>query len=155
MPRHRDGAGRYADGSIEERFIPEPNSGCWLWTGATRSNGYGYIRQYVAHVRTSDVQAHRFMYERHVGPIPKGLSLDHLCRVLQCVNPSHLEPVSHRVNVLRGIGPTARNAQKTYCPQGHPFQLTGQQTRRWCPECFSARRAAWRAALRARGERVV
>lgn len=67
------------------------------------------------------VRAHRFMYRLLRGEIPAGLQLDHLCRVRHCVNPWHLEAVTARVNVLRGIGPTAQNAQKTRCPLGHPL----------------------------------
>jgi hypothetical protein len=56
-----------------------------------------------------------------MGPIPPNRQLDHLCRNPQCVNPKHLDLVSHRENVLRGIGFYAINARKTHCPQGHPY----------------------------------
>lgn len=81
---------------------------CWLWTAAL-VKGYGRF--------TSDVRqmgAHRWSYEALVGPIPEGLTLDHLCRNPRCVNPDHLEPVTQRENV-------ARIPRKTHCPQGHPF----------------------------------
>jgi hypothetical protein len=65
--------------------------------------------------------AHRFAYSVLVGPIPDGLQIDHLCRNEMCVNPEHLEPVTQRINMLRGTGPQAVNAQKTHCPKGHPL----------------------------------
>ncbi len=68
------------------------------------------------------------MYEQLVGPIPPGLHLDHLCRNTSCVNPDHLEPVTVAENVLRGVGITAQNAQRTHCRRGHKF--TAQNTYR-------------------------
>ena len=88
---------------------------CWLWIGA-RCLGYGVIR-----VGTKQVKAHRVFYEHLIGAVPTGLQLDHLCRVKNCVNPSHLEPVTPRVNTLRGVGPTAQNAKREQCLNGHPF----------------------------------
>lgn len=73
--------------------------GCWLWTGATK-NGYGAV--YAAAGRSEP--AHRVAYQLLVGPIPGGLVLDHLCRDRRCVNPEHLDPVTHAVNILRGTG---------------------------------------------------
>lgn len=87
---------------------------CWPWTGAMQGQGYG---QYGKPMRL----AHRISYEFFVGPIPEGLTLDHLCRNRQCVNPSHLEPVTRGENVLRGESLPARNARKTHCPKGHPY----------------------------------
>lgn len=91
-------------------------SGCWLFTGCTKPDGYGRF-----FYEGKQALAHRVGYEHFVGPIPAGLSLDHLCRVRNCVNPAHLEPVTHAENVKRGIGPTAINATKTHCVHGHPF----------------------------------
>jgi hypothetical protein len=73
---------------------------CWLWTGAVGSSGHGRIRP---HGRL--LQAHRWVYELLVGPIPEGLDLDHLCRIRRCVNPDHLEPVTRQLNLARGAGP--------------------------------------------------
>jgi hypothetical protein len=55
------------------------------------------------------------------GSVPKKLTLDHLCRVRHCVNPSHLEIITRGENVLRGISIPAKNAVKTHCLNGHPL----------------------------------
>lgn len=94
------------------------DSGCWLWTGAIHPTGYGQMRTPGTRVSTS---AHRVVYESLVEPIAPGLVLDHLCRIRACVNPDHLEPVTHRVNLLRGVGINATNAAKTHCKHGHEF----------------------------------
>ena len=111
--------------------------GCWLWTKAVRPDGYGVFGAAPGRI----VYAHRFSYELHRGPIPAGMVLDHLCRVRSCVNPAHLEAVTDRVNILRGVGMTAINARRTHCPQGHPLdgvtrRYTGRQThQRYCRRC--------------------
>jgi hypothetical protein len=64
---------------------------------------------------------HRVAYEALVGPIPQGLCIDHLCRNRACVNPDHLEPVTNRVNILRGETIMAANAAKTHCVRGHEY----------------------------------
>lgn len=97
---------------VAELTIPEPNSGCWLWLGNLGPDGYG---------RINGRQAHTVSYEIHIGPMPSGLIPDHLCRLHPCVNPWHLEPVTNRVNILRGTAPSALNAVKTHCKRGHPF----------------------------------
>lgn len=71
--------------------------GCWVWRGARKQLGYGLYR-----VGAKLKQAHRVAYELMVGPIPDGLVLDHLCRNPECVNPAHLEPVTHQENIRRG-----------------------------------------------------
>lgn len=118
--------------------------GCWAWTGGKR-NGYGSFWRNGQHEG-----AHRFAYEHLVGPIPKGLHLDHLCRNHGCVNPVHLEVVTCRVNVLRGIGPTAVNARKTRCPQGHKYtekntavlnQVGGGRRCRICHRAYNRERS--------------
>ena len=80
------------------------------------SNGYG---QFWDGDRL--IYAHRYVYEKEVGPIPDGFHLDHLCRNTSCVNPAHLDPVTPQINSLRGRGIAFDNAVKTHCAQGHPF----------------------------------
>ena len=99
------------------RKSPDPG-GCWIWTGSKSEGRYGSFN--VAGVIRP---AHCVAYELATGPIPDGAELDHLCRQKLCVRPDHLEPVTHKVNVLRGKGPTAQNAQKDMCSRGHPFDL--------------------------------
>ena len=87
---------------------------CWEWQAGISPNGYGSFWDGAKNVRS-----HRYSYEERCGPIPEGLVIDHLCRNPLCVNPDHLEPVTDRENVLRGVGPTAQNARKTHCKRGH------------------------------------
>lgn len=98
-------------------------NGCWVWVGTTTGDGYGFMR-----IAGKMRLAHRVMFERTKGSIPSGLMLDHLCRNHGCVNPSHLEIVTHRENCLRGVGVGAVNAAKTHCPNGH--LLAGDNLRR-------------------------
>ena len=74
------------------------DNGCHVWTGPADRFGYGLIW-----IDGQLRAAHRVSYEHFVGPIPNGLEIDHLCRVPACVNPKHLEPVTHQENVLRGF----------------------------------------------------
>jgi hypothetical protein len=90
---------------------------CILWTDHIGSLGYGRI--YVGGGKY--VYAHRVAYEEQIGPIPEGMVIDHLCRVRCCVNVAHLEVVTNQENIMRGNGIMARNARKTRCDQGHPF----------------------------------
>lgn len=112
---------------------PEPNSGCWLWTGSVSKGGYGKVL--IAGCKTG--YAHRLLYEALVSPIPDGLDLDHLCRVRCCVNPGHLEPVTRKVNIHRGESPASQHARKTHCANGHP--LSGENLKR--------REGGWRRCL--------
>ena len=75
---------------------------CWLWTGRKNRKGYGIFHFSIPRLGTKGQLAHRFVYLNYVGPIPDGLTIDHLCRVRNCVNPFHLEPVTIRENVQRG-----------------------------------------------------
>jgi hypothetical protein len=112
--------------------------GCWLWLIGKSTAGYGVFR-----LPDRQVLAHRFAYELLVGPIPDGMTLDHLCRVRHCVNPTHLEPATRGENTLRGETVTAANRAKTHCPQGHPYEQTYGQ--RICRKC---RRKANREYMR-------
>ena len=130
--------------SLAERFNRRAGrrdaSSCWPWAGYIDRDGYGRLGR--------DGLAHRLAYELYVGAIPVGLTIDHLCRNRWCVNPSHLEPVTRRVNTLRGAGPTAVNARKAACTNGH--ELDGDNTywvhgRRQCRACNRAAVARYRA----------
>lgn len=96
--------------------------GCWIWQGVKTYDGYGRI----PFKRETDgtryrVATHRLSYMIHVGPIPEGLVMDHLCRVPPCCNPEHLEPVTSWENTLRGTNQVAVNARMTHCGDGHPL----------------------------------
>lgn len=86
---------------------------CWIWKGEIKSNGYGRC-----YFNGKNNSAHRLVYELLVGEIPKGLEIDHLCRNPKCVNPKHLEPVTHLENVRRSL---PFRKLKTHCKQGHEF----------------------------------
>ena len=150
--------GRYkVTRTTDERFwekvdkfgpVPEfaPQLGrCWIWVGAAQRYGYGSfaIHSDVTEGGWKRVLAHRFSYERLVGPVEKGLDLDHLCRIPACVNPEHLQPVTHRENNLRGMS----GALKTHCVHGHEYTtentayVTEKRYRR-CRECERQRRAS-------------
>jgi HNH endonuclease len=105
--------------SVDERFNSYTfyTGDCIVWTGATTSNGYG---QFSLNTKKM-IPAHRYTYERLHGPVTQGLELDHLCRNRACVNPGHLEMVTHKINTLRGYGPAGINARKTHCPKGHLY----------------------------------
>jgi hypothetical protein len=135
----------FGDSRLPDRFwskcIPEPNSVCWLWLGAVTQQGYGRIS--VGNRRC--VMAYRFAFEHAVGPIPNGLDLDHLCRNGYCVNPAHLEPVTHRENMLRGDTFAARQSRVTHCPRGHAYDSINTRTRRGKRECRTCARELNRA----------
>lgn len=132
-----------------ERFWKQvkiyPN-GCWIWEGGT-SNGYGSF-----FLGFKKVKAHRYSYEQLVGKIPKGLEIDHLCRVRRCVNPYHMEPVTHSENVRRGLMPVIGRLYqqgKTHCPQGHPYDeantyLRTDKVGRECRACRNQAEKRWR-----------
>lgn len=94
----------------------DPETGCWEW--AKSRDGKRYPMKWVD---GAPHLAHRWYWEQRNGPIPAGLVIDHVCANTFCVNPDHLEPVTQRENVMRSKGITAKNAQKTHCAKGHPF----------------------------------
>lgn len=138
--------------SMAERLvnlsIPEPNSGCTLWLGSLDRDGYGQVA--LGPRGASPAMAHRAAYETFVGPIPQGLEIDHTCTNRACINPFHLEPVTHLENVHRG-----RLVQET-CGRGHLFDEANTYSRtnasgrigRRCRTCF--RMSQSRSAARRR-----
>jgi hypothetical protein len=120
---------------------------CWLFAGTIdKSTGYGRIwdkgawEQGLRRMR----YAHITMYENLVGEVPDGTELDHTCRTPVCVNPDHLEPVTHRENILRGVGFAANNALKTHCSNGHEYTTENtyypKTGGRQCKRCIKLRR---------------
>lgn len=118
---------------------------CWLWTANTNERGYGRMSSGGAGGTT--LYAHRVAYELLVGPIPEGLQIDHLCRVRACVNPKHLEPVTHAENMRRGAP-----AMQTHCKRGHEYtpentglHLPKSEGQRFCRTCRAAAVARYKA----------
>jgi hypothetical protein len=112
--------------------------GCWLWRGYIMPSGYGRVRW-----NGHKVLVHRAVYEILVGALPPysgtGKELDHaVCRNRACANPTHIELVAHRINVLRGEGVCAGFARQTACKRGHEFIAANTrvyQGRRYCKPC--------------------
>lgn len=133
--------------------IRQTDAGCWEWTRAS-SSGYGTLGP-----GREERKAHRLSYRVFVGPMPAGLVIDHLCRNTLCINPLHLEPVTARVNTLRGVSPLALLARQETCINGHPLisdriviRRRGNEGReRRCIEC--QRRYNREYARRARAAR--
>lgn len=136
----------------------QPN-GCWHWTSWINEHGYGQVK-----LNGKSVAAHRAMYIALIGPVPEDRELDHLCHTRdascpggdtclhrRCVNPACLEPVTTRVNALRSRSATAKNATKTHCSQGHPFDEQNtivSKRQRTCRECARIARRKWYDANR-------
>lgn len=132
--------------SILDRFAAKvalTDSGCVEWIGGETTTGYGQIYPGPG-ARVAKYLAHRWSYEYHTGtPIPAGHEIDHLCGNRSCVNPDHLEPVTHAENLMRGGSPSAINAKRTHCPRGHEFSEDNIRwrngTTRECRACIRIR----------------
>ncbi len=154
-----------------EKVVAGPG-GCWIFTGNLNNMGYGRFRT-SGDSTTSCGFAHRASYELFVGPIPAGASVDHTCHNRdgsctsggpclhrRCINPAHLEPVSHATNILRSrITVASRNANKTHCVNGHelteentarPLDKATQRRYRRCRVCIREQRRATADRQRAR-----
>lgn len=140
--------GRAATNRRLPMFVVKEN-GCWEWSVLDRRTGYGALS-----LKHKKHRAHVFCYKLFVGPIGFGMVLDHLCRNKLCINPDHLEPVTPKVNTLRGTSFSAKNSIKTHCPKGHPLSgenlwvSTNGRRRRHCRECGRVHHRKWLAQQR-------
>ena len=134
-----------------ERFEKKigDRSHCWTWAGTLHSNGYGLFDVRVATNSWKKVWAHRFAFETFVRPLADKETVDHLCRNIRCVNPSHLDGCSNHENNLRAPNTLAgANIRKIQCPKGHPYSgenLYYDGGKRRCRECTREKNRAARA----------
>ncbi len=115
-------------------------SKCIEWTGSKTMCGYGVVWL----GRGIRKRIHRVVYEGIYGKITNGLVIDHLCRNKLCINPNHLEAVTNKTNVLRGVGLTAVHAKKIKCPRGHKYDRVNSDGSRGCSICNKERIKKWR-----------
>lgn len=126
----------------------QDRSECWHWAGIL-NQGYGVFWM----PGRKRIRAHRLAFELVRGELPGGLVTDHLCRNRKCVNPYHVELVTNKENVLRGVGITAQNKAKTHCKNGHEFTpentvactRAGGGASRECRICRIEKTRRWRA----------
>jgi len=129
--------------------IPEPMSGCWIWTSASGSSGYGHLR-----VGARTLMAHRVSYETFRSTIPTGLEIDHRCNTKLCINPDHLEPVTKSENQRRSDLQKQRRAE-TKCKHGHV--LDGRRIARpgrYCRTCVKLNKRRHRTRVKENGGRL-
>lgn len=155
----------FESGAIRRFFeqIAELPDGCWMWTGATCSLGYGRFS-----VHGISNPAHRYSYQLLIGDVPPGLEMDHLCRMRECVNPFHVEPVTHAENMRRSSLAYKRDPEsfrhhlwdrshvrrpgngvplRTHCSRGHEFSAANTyilKGSRYCRACNCLRSRAAR-----------
>lgn len=128
-------------GDILTRFFARvddsggPDS-CWQWTGALNSNGHAQF-WYAGQMRG----AYRLLWAWIHGDLHEGLELDHVCKNKRCVNTSHLEEVTHKVNSQRAMKGVLR---KTHCLRGHPYTPENTYTYRGVRTCKTCIQAHWR-----------
>jgi hypothetical protein len=127
---------------ILEKSVPIPIAGCWVWVAGANNNGYGAMT-----VHGKPVGAHRASYMAFVGEIPPGLDVHHICNNRMCVNPHHLEAVTHSENI-KAQKPRRR---KTHCANGH--ELLGDTVYEWngirsCRICRTAADKKFKAKVR-------
>ncbi len=125
---------------VIERSTVTDDEGCWVWQLSTDNMGYGTISR-----NGKTQRAHRWVYEAFRGPIASGLELDHLCRNKPCVNPDHLDPVTHSENLKRHY------SKVTACPRGHHYTTENtylDHGRRRCRTCMREQQRRRRARNR-------
>lgn len=130
----------YPPSDLADRLLArieiDPDSGCWSWVGYLGESGYGRMS-----VNGKMQRTHRLSYEAFVGPIPDGLTIDHLCFNKRCLNPAHLEAVTQHENTLRHV------RRKTECSQGHSWVdeniYVDNRGGRRCRECHRTRSREW------------
>ncbi len=110
--------------------------GCWLWSGATTTAGYANLNLGGGKYGP----AHRVTFEHFRAEVKSGLELDHLCRVRSCVNPWHLEAVTHRENLFRGEGTTMTAHKLQICKRGHSLADAHRDSRGRVRNCRTCRR---------------
>lgn len=134
-----------------ERFVEKiqyREDGCWQWTGTITRKGYGLFHHHKM------VAAHRWAFIHFRGSIPDQLQIDHLCRNRACVNPSHLDVVTNRENVVRGN--EARGGLRSHCDQGHEYTEANtywNNGNRFCRECRRRFNREAKERARAKGGR--
>lgn len=141
---------RLPDRIIRNIDFSMDETACWEWVGQRSYSGYGQAKLTLAGMERV-VLAHRWLYEALVGPIPAGLTLDHLCKNKSCVNPKHLEPVTIADNIRRGDSKSAVSRRTGRCTKGHHVVDPGgwieysDGARRACRICKNASVRKWRA----------
>lgn len=127
---------------LSKIYAPLFEDDCWIWS-ASLNKGYGQV-----YFDGCARKAYVVIYNLCVGEIPIGLELDHICKNTMCVNPKHLEPVTHRVNVLRGNSPSAQMSRKTHCVKGHLLEGDNLRPARFIERSHRACRTCHREAMR-------
>lgn len=143
---------------FETKFVPDPNSGCWLWTAAIGSRGYGSFIPPKAFAKPSTHIASRVSWLLYRGEIPRGLFVCHKCDVRCCVNPNHLflgSPADNMQDMVSKGRYKSPWSSKTHCKQGHPFSGDNLAIytpgRRSCRACKRAlERKYYRSSLKRR-----
>lgn len=130
---------------IQSKFDFDPDTGCWVWLGTVNKDGYGVLTVGSRIDGSRALRyAHVLSWEFSRGPVSDGLELDHLCRQRRCINPAHLEPVTHAENIRRG---RSLWRERTHCPKGHPYSgvnLIQTATQRVCRACKTVSQERYR-----------